>query len=173
MVCYICDRPASACCRRCSRWICASDTKVVSGELVCRNCDERARDSLAAQQNEIDRLSSERKCAFCGALDIHRFSGATFLLHSRIEDDFRNHRCAVCGKYFCPRCGSVTQRCGYRSAWGESSINDYKRYTWTRCVQHKEELRPRRELGLLGLLLPRDKNDPEQFEPPDEWEYEK
>jgi hypothetical protein len=112
MVCHICERPASAQCNKCFRFICSQHTAGVS---TCSSCFQ------AFQKIAEDRLQAEaaakrnNACAFCGAL----------------EDGSSHGRCAVCGRHFCTKHGVANSVRGpYTSV-----------HVWTRCQDHPRQTR--------------------------------
>jgi hypothetical protein len=106
MVCFICDKPASAMCEACHRYVCAQHT---SSGTICANCS-------SGVDNYLRRLSEEqersRHCDFC---------------HTRVEDYLTPlPKCGICKRQFCEKHGQVR--------W--YSWSSEETLSWYRCQDH-------------------------------------
>jgi hypothetical protein len=141
MVCHVCGDAASAQCWDCERYVC--NTHNWSGGQ-CSACRESLNRRVEYRQSEEQRKIEESKCEFCGAADkVHL-------------------KCAVCGKFFCNRCGTITVLLGRHR---EGGSNDG--HSWIRCNAHpqKKVFCPYPLLWLFSFGWP--STDPDQFEKPD------
>ena len=142
MVCHICGKPASAYCSECSRYICSNHTNPGN---VCTSCQELTDNRLKDVEAKIARTSIERKCAFCGALDVCKYGAFIFVStcsDCSEQEYWRHRRCSQCGKFFCP---SHSKSDSVRVSYGQD--------VWIRCQNH-----PRKKGGLFSKGDPPDKH---------------
>lgn len=160
MICHLCETGASAQCSCCSRYICKSHTHE---GLLCSDCKRHRDEGLRSINNKIERNQVQRKCAFCGTADVCRYEAWIYYTShvytdlDKEDDEWRNRSCGSCGKYFCPRCGSV-----------EKLAEGGRVRVWRRCKNHQRRKSGRLSPPLLWLVGGYSDQDPEYWEPPDE-----
>lgn len=162
MVCYSCGRGASAKCMKCHRYVCADHTH---GRL-CTGCQGLEESRFESFVKAIEQRKAKRRCAFCGARDETKYDASIYYSSPAChdfdkDDDWRNRRCRVCEKYFCPNCGTVS----------ELKEGDHV-YFWKRCRNHPRKRSHRISPPLLWLLGGYSQQDLEYWESPDDWRYD-
>lgn len=168
MVCHECERPASARCVQCHRYMCNghTDQSTLGEEIQCTACTKQ--EGTEKEQREArqraDRERPRPQCAFCGYMEpyFNRTTGEGYVVEGyRLEllDPGSQRRsdgattgslekCGSCGERFCPRCGVIT----VLGSCGDVDRPGSRVYIWTRCNGHPLQKKNRSALRVMFTM---------------------
>jgi len=152
LVCHICERPASAQCRSCKRYMCTEHT--APNLRRCSECKEEEESRRERLRESVEYLALERKCIVCG--DVEDNNGS---------EVYKTHyQCAICKRYVCRKHGDVYEL--------QSSISDEdgtKYYIWERCKEHP--IQPRKSFSRSIARIVCAESPADWVDPPDREQY--